>query len=685
MSEPTKHDPRIKVSVVVPVYNGGRYLEDCATSLLAQSLSPDEYEIVFVDDGSTDDSPTVVDKLAAEHPHVRVHHQPNSGWPGKPRNVGVAMARGAYVQFVDQDDLLGPEALARLHAMGIRNDSDIVLGKVGGTKVGPSNVFRENVERCTLEDAPLIESLSPHKMFRRAFLLAHDIRFPEGKRRLEDQLFMVQAYLRATTVSIVGDYLCYYWNRRDDGKNASRTASMRGYYDNLREVLDAVEAGTEPGEPRDRLMRRFFRVEMMGRLGERRLLGYSDGYRNLGYRMVRELAVERFSSGGRGFASGDVVAGLPPVMRLRATLLERERLDGLMELARRCQNVRATCTVDDLRWEGSRLHLDIRTHLVHTDGSPVVVVENNGRYELDPDIAAGLPTIDTWDVGDPCAHVKADIRVRHRDTGTSWFAPADMHAALVPVGPGPRARFHPVVAGTATFDPQTLAGGAPCEPGRYDLTIAVQTLGLGRPARVTVEGGQRWSSVLVPAVVGDPARIVVPQRATPSGRLIIDVDERRPSLAPALAGRGVGPLDVRDGDLHVSLPMHAADFTGTRDVEVVLGSAGSNRSLPGRLQPNHLASLVFDNVTTLPSGRHPLSVRVDSAGDRPPVRIGTVVVQHGRIVEVYDTSYRTVPHRMAARVVANPWVQRQARRAIAAMPGRTSERARDLARRLTSS
>ncbi|MEQ7127958.1 glycosyltransferase [Actinopolymorpha sp. B11F2] len=681
MSQPTGQDPMIKVSVVVPVYNAGRYLEECAASLLAQSLSSDEYEIIFVDDGSTDDSPAAVDKLAAEYPHVRVHHQANSGWPGKPRNVGVAMARGAYVQFVDQDDQLGPEALERMYAMGSRNGSDIVLGKVGGTMGGPSSMFRENVERCTIADTALIESVSPHKMFRRAFLLDHDIWFPEGKRRLEDQLFMVQAYLEARTVSIVGDYVCYYWNRRDDGKNSSGTAStMRGYYNNLREVLDAIEAGTEPGELRNRLMGRFFRVEMMRRLGEPRLLRYSDGYRNLGYRVVRELAVERFSSGGEGFATGDVVAGLSPMMRLRAMLLERERLDGLMELARRCGQVRATCTVDDVRWEGTRLCLDLRTSLVHADGSPVVVLGNDGRYALDPTLAAGLPTIDAWDVGDPCEHAKAEIRVRHRDTGTWWFAPATLRPSLVPVGSGPQARFQVVVAGTASIDPHTLAGGAPCEPGRYDVVVSLQVLGLGRPARVIIEAGQRWSGVLVPGVVGDPARIVVPQRATPNGALIVDVDERQPSLAPALAARGVGPLDVRDGDLHVALPMHTAKFTGTREVEVVLGREGSSRALPARLQPPHLASLVFDNVTTLPSGRHPLSVRVDSSGRQRPVRIGTVVVEQGRIVDVLSASYRTIPHRAAARVVGSPWLQRQARRAIAVMPA--SEKTRDLARRL---
>jgi poly(ribitol-phosphate) beta-N-acetylglucosaminyltransferase len=99
-----------KVSVVVPVYNPGRDIDDCIRSLLEQSLPPSEYEAIFVDDGSTDATPGRLDELAAEHAHVRVEHIPNSGWPGRPRNVGIDMARGEFVYFVDNDDWIEHDA-----------------------------------------------------------------------------------------------------------------------------------------------------------------------------------------------------------------------------------------------------------------------------------------------------------------------------------------------------------------------------------------------------------------------------------------------------------------------------------------------------------------------------------------------------------------------------------------------
>ena len=93
-----------------------------------------------------------------------------------------------------------------------------------------------------------MDSLTPHKMFRRAFLLEHDLTFPEGRRRLEDHVFVVSAYLHARGISVLSDYPCYFHTARGDGGNAGfRPLEPVGYFANLRDALDAVEALTEPG------------------------------------------------------------------------------------------------------------------------------------------------------------------------------------------------------------------------------------------------------------------------------------------------------------------------------------------------------------------------------------------------------------------------------------------------------
>ena len=75
--------PGIRVSVVVPVFNGEAFLERTARSLIGQSLGSDAYQIIYVDDGSTDASAEILRRLASTHPHVLVHRQENSGLAGE--------------------------------------------------------------------------------------------------------------------------------------------------------------------------------------------------------------------------------------------------------------------------------------------------------------------------------------------------------------------------------------------------------------------------------------------------------------------------------------------------------------------------------------------------------------------------------------------------------------------------
>ena len=112
-------------SVLIPVYNISRYLPECVKSALSQSEQ--DFELVLVDDGSTDGSGQMCDNFAAQHPdQIRVIHQANSGLI-LARRAGIAAAKGDYCIFLDGDDALEPDCLAFVHETIERHNADIVI------------------------------------------------------------------------------------------------------------------------------------------------------------------------------------------------------------------------------------------------------------------------------------------------------------------------------------------------------------------------------------------------------------------------------------------------------------------------------------------------------------------------------------------------------------------------------
>lgn len=108
------------VTTIIPVYNRAAMLAEAVGSVLAQTYRP--IEILIVDDGSTDDTPAVADRLAREHDEIRVLHRPNGG-PGAAREAGRGAARGEYIQHLDSDDVLLPRKF-ELQVAGLRAHPD---------------------------------------------------------------------------------------------------------------------------------------------------------------------------------------------------------------------------------------------------------------------------------------------------------------------------------------------------------------------------------------------------------------------------------------------------------------------------------------------------------------------------------------------------------------------------------
>lgn len=200
-----------EVSVVIPVYNTEAFVEEAVRSIMGQALS--DIEIIVVDDGSTDGSPSILSRLAREDSRIRIHTQSNKGL-SEARNAGIACATGRYLYFMDSDDLLDSDALELCRDKCDAQDLDFVFFDADTFGADVSNCPWFDYHRtAAFEDRTytgpelLGRMLSMQKyiasaclyMIRTAWLLKNRLSFFPGILH-EDELFTTQAYLSAARV-----------------------------------------------------------------------------------------------------------------------------------------------------------------------------------------------------------------------------------------------------------------------------------------------------------------------------------------------------------------------------------------------------------------------------------------------------------------------------------------------------
>lgn len=103
----------LEVSIIIPVYNGISYIDRCLEAIVSSGAPADKYEIIAVDDNSTDASLVKLQEWESKTENMRVYHRRKAG-PGGARNLGLNYAKGRYIMFVDVDDRINPSAFARL-------------------------------------------------------------------------------------------------------------------------------------------------------------------------------------------------------------------------------------------------------------------------------------------------------------------------------------------------------------------------------------------------------------------------------------------------------------------------------------------------------------------------------------------------------------------------------------------
>ncbi len=226
----------MKISVVVPVYNVAEYLPECIESIQKQTF--DDYEIILVDDGSTDSSGIICDEYAANDARIRIIHQKNAGVSAA-RNTGLESAVGDYIAFVDSDDIVDTEYLSCMYEGITAQNADMVVVQHKSFKqsIGESkpNTQSKNSLLVSGREACFIRYAGYDKVYPAVWgklynrEIFNDLRFPLGRIH-EDQYVISVALQKCRKILILDTELYYYRTRENSITNSAFSANQ---FDNI--------------------------------------------------------------------------------------------------------------------------------------------------------------------------------------------------------------------------------------------------------------------------------------------------------------------------------------------------------------------------------------------------------------------------------------------------------------------
>lgn len=208
------------VSVIVPVYNIERYLAWCIQSVLNQSYP--FFELILINDGSTDSSPAICDEYAKKDSRVRVIHKENQG-PSATRNRGIDEANGDFIVFVDSDDLIQKRMLEKMVTAITRFQTDLAICGYERFRdkwkqrhrLSPYSlvILQSRLELASVYKAPATNMFGVSiwaKMYRTELIRKHNIRFREDINYEEDCVFNLDYFRHVTTTAVLRDYFYRY-------------------------------------------------------------------------------------------------------------------------------------------------------------------------------------------------------------------------------------------------------------------------------------------------------------------------------------------------------------------------------------------------------------------------------------------------------------------------------------------
>lgn len=245
----------MKVSVILPVYNVEKYLATCLYSLVKQTL--EDIEIICINDGSTDNSLNILKDWAQRDSRIKIIDKENEG-QGVARNIGIEIAKGEYIGFVDPDDFVRRDMFEKMYLQAKNLNSDIVICDIERfyeetQKYTPSKFFEnyqspfrakkvdfpagQNIDKEEIYKTLLISPCySWNKIYKREFIINNNIKFAPRK-CYEDCIFIMQSHILANNISYIAESFYVYLIRK-----SSTLRSQKNIYDEFQLTYEEIKS-----------------------------------------------------------------------------------------------------------------------------------------------------------------------------------------------------------------------------------------------------------------------------------------------------------------------------------------------------------------------------------------------------------------------------------------------------------
>lgn len=238
-----------KISVIIPVYNVENYLKKSVDSVLNQTLI--DIEVILIDDGSSDNSPSICDDYKAKDSRVKVIHKENAG-VSSARNDGLKIATGQFVTFVDSDDFIAPYMYEKMYNSAMKNNADMTICNFVKTDGKGVVNFEEDSSKEEIYDAKgafeLIADFSLpiqvtvwNKIYRKN--IVDNLYFDTNKIMAEDLEFLMKAVFKCSKVSYLPIAMYGYYAQREGAATFIKNKSVDWYLqqnDNIAQIMDDV-------------------------------------------------------------------------------------------------------------------------------------------------------------------------------------------------------------------------------------------------------------------------------------------------------------------------------------------------------------------------------------------------------------------------------------------------------------